>query len=42
MQSSDHGNVNLAQDHLLRLVEAELSWIDRTIERLQRRKEDAP
>lgn len=37
MQSSDHGNVNLAQDHLLCLVDAELSWIDRTIERLQPR-----
>jgi DNA-binding PadR family transcriptional regulator len=35
MQSSDHRHVNLAQDHLLCLVNAELSWIERTIERLQ-------
>jgi DNA-binding PadR family transcriptional regulator len=32
---SDHGHVSLAQDHLLSLIEAELSWIERTIERLQ-------
>jgi DNA-binding PadR family transcriptional regulator len=42
MQSSDHGHVSLAQDHLLCLVEAELTWIDRTIERLQGGNEDAP
>lgn len=41
-QSSDHGRVSLAQDHLLCLVDAELSWTERTIERLQRRNEDAP
>ncbi len=38
---SDRAHVSLAQDHLLCLVDAELSWIDRTIERLQRRNEDA-
>jgi DNA-binding PadR family transcriptional regulator len=42
MQSSDHGHVSLAQDHLLCLVEAELSWIERTIARLRRGNEDAP
>jgi DNA-binding PadR family transcriptional regulator len=42
MQSSDHRHVSLAQDHLLCLIDAELSWIDRTIERLQRGNEDAP
>jgi DNA-binding PadR family transcriptional regulator len=42
MQSSDHGHVSLAQDHLLCLVDAELSWIDRTTLRLQRGNEDAP
>jgi DNA-binding PadR family transcriptional regulator len=42
MRTSDHGHVSLAQDHLLCLVEAELSWIERTIERLQRQGEDAP
>ena len=36
MESSDHGHVSLAQDHLLCLVDAELSWIDRTTRRLQR------
>jgi DNA-binding PadR family transcriptional regulator len=36
MQSSEHGHVSLAQDHLLCLIEAELSWIERTITRLQR------
>jgi DNA-binding PadR family transcriptional regulator len=41
-QSSDHGHVSLAEDHLLCLVDAELSWIERTIERLQRRNGDAP
>jgi DNA-binding PadR family transcriptional regulator len=41
MQSSDHGHVNLAQDHLLCLVNAEVSWIERTIERLRRGNEDA-
>jgi DNA-binding PadR family transcriptional regulator len=39
--SSNHGHVNLAQDHLLCLVDAELSWIERTIERLQPRKDAA-
>jgi len=42
MEPSDHEHVSLAQDHLLCLADAELSWIERTIERLQRRKEDAP
>jgi DNA-binding PadR family transcriptional regulator len=32
---SDQGHVSLAQDHLLSLIDAELSWIERTIERLQ-------
>lgn len=35
-RGSDHGHMNLAQDHLLSLIDAELSWIERTIERLQR------
>jgi DNA-binding PadR family transcriptional regulator len=39
--SSDHGQVSLAQDYLLCLVDAELSWIERTIERLQPRNESA-
>jgi hypothetical protein len=39
--SSNHGQVNLAQDHLLCLVDAELSWIERTIERLQPGNEGA-
>jgi hypothetical protein len=34
--------VSLAQDHLLSLIDAELAWIDRTMERLQRRNEDEP
>jgi DNA-binding PadR family transcriptional regulator len=42
MRTSDHGHVSLAQDHLLCLIDAELSWIDRTIERLQRRNEGMP
>lgn len=47
MGTSDHGHVSLAQDHLLSLIDAELSWIDRTIERLERERlergnEDAP
>jgi DNA-binding PadR family transcriptional regulator len=42
MESSDHGHINLAQDHLLCLIDAELTWIDRTIERLQIRNEDTP
>jgi DNA-binding PadR family transcriptional regulator len=42
MEPSDHGHVSLAQDHLLCLVNAELSWIERTIERLRRGNEDAP
>jgi DNA-binding PadR family transcriptional regulator len=44
MESSnpcDHKPLNLAQDHLLCLVGAELAWIDRTIERLQPRNEAA-
>lgn len=36
MRASDHQQVSLAQDHLLSLVDAELSWIDRTIAHLQR------
>jgi DNA-binding PadR family transcriptional regulator len=42
---SDHEHVSLAQDHLLCLVDAELSWLDRTIARLQQRNdgtEDTP
>lgn len=39
---SDHGHVSLAQDHLLSLIDAELSWIERTIARLQRQGEDKP
>ena len=42
MGASDHGPVSLAQDHLLCLIEAELSWIERTITRLQRKEEDEP
>jgi DNA-binding PadR family transcriptional regulator len=42
MQSSEHGHVSLAQDHLLCLIEAELSWIERTITRLQRNEEEEP
>jgi DNA-binding PadR family transcriptional regulator len=42
MRHSDHGHVSLAQDHLLSLIDAELAWIDRTMERLQRRNEDEP
>ena len=37
---SDHGHVNLAQDHLLTLIDAELAWIERTIARLRRATED--
>ena len=40
MESADHGPLNLAQDHLLSLIDAELSWIERTIERLQRKEEE--
>jgi len=40
-EPSDHGPVNLAQDYLLCLIDAELSWIERTIERLQPRNEGA-
>jgi DNA-binding PadR family transcriptional regulator len=40
MHSPDHGHVSLAQDHLLSLIEAELSWIERTIRRLQRKDEE--
>lgn len=36
MGTSDHRHVSLAQDHLLSLIDAELSWTDRTIERLER------
>ena len=36
-----HGHVNLAQDHLLSLMDAEISWTERTIERL-RGNEDKP
>ena len=42
MEPSDHGHVSLAQDHLLCLVDAELSWIDRTTRQLQQRNEDVP
>jgi DNA-binding PadR family transcriptional regulator len=42
MRSSNHGHVSLAQDHLLSLIDAELSWIERTMEHLQRGNEDAP
>ncbi len=42
MRESDHGHVSLAQDHLLCLIDAELAWIDRTLERLQHRNEDEP
>jgi DNA-binding PadR family transcriptional regulator len=42
MRESDHGHVSLAQDHLLCLIDAELAWIDRTLERLQHRIEDEP
>jgi len=42
MGAPDHGPVSLAQDHLLCLVDAELSWIERTITRLQRNEEDEP
>jgi DNA-binding PadR family transcriptional regulator len=42
MRASDHGHVSLAQDHLLSLIEAELSWIERTITHLQRQGEDEP
>ncbi|HEY7833578.1 MAG TPA: PadR family transcriptional regulator [Ktedonobacterales bacterium] len=38
----DHEHVNLAQDHLLSLIDAEMAWIDRTIARLQRHGEDEP
>jgi DNA-binding PadR family transcriptional regulator len=41
-RSSDHEHVSLAEDHLLCLIDAELSWIDRTIRRLQRGNEDEP
>jgi DNA-binding PadR family transcriptional regulator len=40
--SADHGHVSLAQEHLLCLVDAELSWIDRATKRLQPRNEDVP
>jgi DNA-binding PadR family transcriptional regulator len=40
--SSDHGQVNLAQGYLLCLIDAEVSWIERAIERLQPRNKDAP
>jgi hypothetical protein len=39
--ASDHRQVNLAQGYLLCLIDAELSWIERTIERLQPRNEGA-
>jgi hypothetical protein len=43
MHSSNHGPVNLAQDHLLSLIDAELSWIERTTRRLQHKaEEDTP
>jgi len=42
MRASDHGHVSLAQDHLLCLIDAELSWIERTLGRLQRRNDDTP
>jgi DNA-binding PadR family transcriptional regulator len=42
MESPDHGHLSLAEDHLLCLIDAELSWIDRTIGRLQRGIEDVP
>jgi DNA-binding PadR family transcriptional regulator len=42
IEPSEHGHVSLAQDHLLCLIDAELSWIDRTVDLLQRRNEDAP
>jgi DNA-binding PadR family transcriptional regulator len=38
-ESSDGEHVSLAQDHLLCLVDAELTWIDRTIARLQHRND---
>jgi DNA-binding PadR family transcriptional regulator len=34
-QSSGHLHVSLAQDHLLMLMDAELAWIDRTLQRLR-------
>jgi DNA-binding PadR family transcriptional regulator len=40
MKASDHGHVSLAQDHLLSLIEAELSWLERTITRLQHQEEN--
>ena len=41
MQAADHEHVSLAQDHLLCLIDAELTWIDRTMARLRRGNEDA-
>jgi DNA-binding PadR family transcriptional regulator len=42
MGESEHGHLSLAQGHLLCLVDAELSWIDRTIVHLQRKEENEP
>jgi len=36
MASSDHLHEQLAQDHLLSLIDAELDWIARTLRRLKR------
>jgi DNA-binding PadR family transcriptional regulator len=33
-------HVNLAQDHLLSLIEAELAWIERTLQRLKHREKE--
>jgi DNA-binding PadR family transcriptional regulator len=42
-QASAGGQLHqqLAQDHLLCLVEAELAWVERTLQRLPQRQEDA-
>jgi DNA-binding PadR family transcriptional regulator len=40
-QAVDHLHVNLAQDHLLSLIEAELAWTGRTLQRLREGQADA-
>lgn len=38
--ASDHLHEQLAQDHLLCLVDAELAWLERTLQRVRQRQEE--
>ena len=38
--AADHLHEQLAQDHLLSMIDAELSWVERTLQRLRQRQRD--